>query len=707
MVSDSEKDASKQDNVEQQLGLLLQRLTAIEQGQQESLAHQRSNHEFQKDVTQSIADLNRNMVITTTRLTTLENAKGLPPSPADLGASASASLATGMARLGGPGLLPMQKPPEQTSLDSPSNLIKSPVGSGVPRYYKLDFPLFDGKSDPLSWINRCEQFFRGQRTADTDKVWLATYHLTGVAQEWYYQRERNHGVPQWDEFTELCHLRFGPPIRSNPLGEIKQLVQTTTVEAYQEKFATLLCRTDALAEPHQVQLFVAGLSEDVRYDVEILKPTSLELAMSLARAYEKEHNRVGSNSRIPSRFIVPSRQQGALAPRSNTNVTQLTGQDVTPPRTFRKLTPAEMAERRRQGLCFNCDEKYVRGHHCSHLFYIEYDNEAADDEDSWQRAEESTEPVISLYAVTGITSGETMRLAVEIHGCRLIALVDSGSTHNFINEDVVQRLDLPVQPAHDGLKVMVANGDRLTSKGICRTLGLSIGNVKFDVDCYALSLGGFDVILGTQWLRALGPILWDFEKLTMSFWFGDRLVRFHGSRSAGATLHTITSTGPDLLLSLLADYEDLFVPPTGLPPKRFQDHRIRLHVGSTPVVVRPYRYPQIQKDEIERQCAEMSAQGIIQPSNSAFSSPVLLVPKHDKTSRFCVDFRALNAQTIKDKFPIPVVDELLDELKGSRFFTKLDLRSGYHQVRMHSDDVAKTAFRTHPLVEKRPLDPRK
>jgi hypothetical protein len=71
-----------------------------------------------------------------------------------------------------------------------------------------------------------------------------------------------------------------------------------------------------------------------------------------------------------------------------------------------------MAERRRQGLCFNCDEKYVRGHHCSHLFFIEYDNEAADDEDSWQRAEESTEPVISLYAVTGITSGETMRLAV-------------------------------------------------------------------------------------------------------------------------------------------------------------------------------------------------------------------------------------------------------------------------------------------------------
>ena len=248
---------------------------------------------------------------------------------------------------------------------------------------------------------------------------------------------------------------------------------------------------------------------------------------------------------------------------------------------------------------------------------------------------------------------------------------------------------------------MVAGGERLPCEGIARDVPVLIDGTTFHITCIGLALGCFDIILGVDFLGALGPLTWDFEGLTVAFQrSGHRTVwQCVGAPGAPSQQRSLAAVAADpqrpLLDELLLQHADIFDTPRDLPPARSYDHRIHLLPGTAPVAVRPYRYPQLQKDELERQCAAMLEQGIIRPSTSPFSAPVLLVKKADGTCCFCIDYRTLNDRTSKDKFAIPVVDELLDELHGAKFFTKLDLRSGYHQVPMHLVDIKKTALRTH------------
>ena len=262
---------------------------------------------------------------------------------------------------------------------------------------------------------------------------------------------------------------------------------------------------------------------------------------------------------------------------------------------------------------------------------------------------------------------------------------------------------------------------------------------EFKTDLLVLPVEGCEIVLGMQWLTTIGDVKWNFGDLRMEFMQNGHKVVLRGMKHyglqfvrqkkmqkllrkpeqiAGAqlcmirmiqepepeplSLFTITAgtnggqDGDSLdLESLLSEYDDLFQEPNGLPPARLHDHRIVLKDGTEPVNVRPYRYPAFQKGEIEKLVAEMLASGIVRVSSSPFSSPVVLVKKKDGSWRMCVDYRQLNSATIKNKFPIPLIEELLDELFGAKLFTKLDLRAGYHQIRMKTEDVEKTAFRTH------------
>ena len=258
---------------------------------------------------------------------------------------------------------------------------------------------------------------------------------------------------------------------------------------------------------------------------------------------------------------------------------------------------------------------------------------------------------------------------------------------------------------------------------MCEAVPISIQNIQFTVDLYVLPISGANVVLGVQWLKSLGPVLTDYNTLSMQFLSEGRVIKLQGdlnaklnvltpvqlrrlSRTQGEAQFYHITLFPNLsspqthalpvpIQQLLLRFKALFDPPSTLPPPRATDHHIHLFPQASPVNVRPYRYPHYQKHEIEQQVDAMLQKGLIQPSTSPFSSPVLLVKKHDGSWRFCVDYRALNALTVRDRFPIPTIYELLDELGGACYFSKLDLLQGYHQIRMNPDDIPKTAFRTH------------
>ncbi|CAI5474719.1 unnamed protein product [Closterium sp. Yama58-4] len=156
------------------------------------------------------------------------------------------------------------------------------------------------------------------------------------------------------------------------------------------------------------------------------------------------------------------------------------------------------------------------------------------------------------------------------------------------------------------------------------------------------------------------------------------------------------ATLPAEVSALLAEFADVFPDelPPGLPPSRAVDHRIELEPGSRPVAKPQWRLSPAETEEMTQQVRHFLAQGFIQPSRSPWAAPILFAPKKDGGLRMCIDYRALNATTVKNKFPVPRVEDLLDAVQGARVFSKIDLRSGYHQIRVVPEDQHKTAFRT-------------
>lgn len=437
---------------------------------------------------------------------------------------------------------------------------------------------------------------------------------------------------------------------------------------YQSQFEKLCNRVYGLSPDAILNCFLSGLYPEIRKDLAILKPSSITQAIGLAKLIEAKIKDTRPRPNRPFSYQnpnQPSNPNPAVLPSTNSNPSTL---------PVKRLTAAQMQERRAQGLCYNCDAKFVPGHHCttSRFLLLLVEEEEANSNDPVPIDEVPEEAPDAHYfqlspeAISGSISPKALKFTGLVNGLRVTILVDTGSTHNIMQPRIAHHLQLFQTPIKS-FTVMVGNGEHMTCTTSCPNVPLWIQAHYFEIPCYLLPIEGADIVLGLAWLATLGHVIADFSTPSLSFVHHNHHIQLTGQppstlqhttftqlqhlihTDAIATLHLLSiqpitpipQTDPSLLhfdqanltslpmdiQALLSEFTTLFQKPSGLPPPRFHDHHINLLPNTQPVKAKPYRYPHSQKETISQLINEMLQDGIIKPSTSPFSSPVLLVKK--------------------------------------------------------------------------------
>lgn len=297
-------------------------------------------------------------------------------------------------------------------------------------------------------------------------------------------------------------------------------------------------------------------------------------------------------------------------------------------------------------------------------------------------------------------------------------LFDSGADKSFVSLEFEPLLCTPRTILNEHFTVEVANGKYISLNAVIPECTLDFSGQKFPVNLIPMELGSFDIIVGMDWLSKNHAEIVCSEKFIRIPLANGQSLRIYGeTRSKNLSLMSCTQARSYLRkeylaflanvvetktkekkiedISIVRDFPDVFPEDvSGLPPVRELEFRIDLVPEATPIAKSPYRLAPTEMRELASQLQELSDKGFIRPSTSPWGAPVLFVKKKDGSFRMCIDYRELNKLTIKNRYPLPRIDDLLDQLQGASFFSKIDLRSGYHQLRVREEDIPKTAFRT-------------
>src|SRR5512142_1521282 len=647
-----------------------------------------------------------------------------PPPPPDTNAILTQILAQ-QANMMTAFLHHLQNPPQHNAPPPP------PQHSKLAEFLRIRPPTFSSSNNPvdaLDWLHAVGKKLDTVQCSDEEKVIFAAHQLQGPASLWWdhFQATQPEGQPiTWARFTAAFRRTHVPAgvvaLKKREFRELKQ--GNRSVMEYLHEFNNLAryAPEDVREDEEKQEKFLAGMDPELSVrlvsgnypDFQRLVDKSIRLEAkhkeleSHKRRLANFRNQQGANQRV--RYANPypggsssqqqqQQQQPRSAPRPQFVVRvpqpqqQQNQQGTRAPRPPMPAVQPVQGRRDAQGpqrLCFNCFEP---GHFA--------------DKCPKPRRQQGQAPPRSNNGGKNVIRGRVNHVTAEdvlttpdvivgtflIHSIPATILFDSGASHSFISVPFVGKNQLGVERLRNPLLITTPGGV-MTAKYYSPAVPIEIQGIPFPSDLILLDTKNLDVILGMNWLAQFQGVV-DCARRTVTLYRGPEqpVVFFAPPTSVRSSeLHQIGLSE----IPIVREFGDVFPEELpGMPPKREIEFRIDLVPGTTPLHKRPYRMAANELAEVKKQLEELKEKGYIRPSTSPWGAPVIFVEKKDKTKRMCVDYRALNEVTIKNKYPLPRIDDLFDQLKGATVFSKIDLRSGYHQLRIREEDIPKTAFIT-------------
>ncbi|GJY21425.1 reverse transcriptase domain-containing protein [Tanacetum coccineum] len=542
------------------------------------------------------------------------------------------------------------------------------------------FHRIEGAIELRRWFEKTESVFGISECAENKKVRFAAATLEGPTLTWWNSKVATLGLENVKEYD---------------------------IVAYTQRFNELALMCPRMVEPERVKVdaYIRGLTDNIKGEVTSSKPANLSEVVRMAHKLMEQKSQARNERILEGKKRKWENHQGGTSSgkgnqKDNSCQTLQNNQKqgnaramVTAP-TDGKLPLCERCFTRHVGPCM------IKCHKCGK---VGHKSRYCKDKNVATGA--NAQPIPTCYdcgeqghtrnrcpkKVKQEEVGEVRGRAYAIKdaepkgpnvvtGTFLLnnqyasVLFDSGFDSSFVNTRFSSLPDIKLIKIEDSYEVELADGRVVSTNTILKGCTLSLVNHIFKIDLIPIELGTFDVIIGMDWLVKHDAVIVCGEKV-VCIPYGNKTLKVEGDKGRSR-------------LKIISCIK------ARLPPPRKVEFQIDLVPRAAPVARAPYRLAPSEMKELSVQLQELLEKGFIYPSSSPWGAPVLFVKKKDGSFRMCIDYHELNRLTVKNRYPLLRIDDLFDQLQGSSVYSKIDLRSGYHQLRIKEEDIPITAFRT-------------